>query len=277
MVSPEETQEESSSSSNNADDPTDPHPILPLNKVSSRTFSVPLPPPETGALPKEPGLTRQSLEKLAIHNVMDASGTGGPGDDHSKRASASTTGDMTPSTESSSSGLASDWTGPSTRPPSKPTSRAPSVNEGKRPEPPAPPEPQPALAPKMSETEKPSDGAQHLQAPPQRPHSQPSSKTPSLHEHEKHEHEKHEHEKHKFNLKDLLAQGPKLVRRSSARSVGSSKKSDSDGERRSECESLSKKYGVCTKIPIGKGATSVVRLAHKWDRSEEKLYAIKVR
>jgi hypothetical protein len=30
-------------------------------------------------------------------------------------------------------------------------------------------------------------------------------------------------------------------------------------------------------VAIGKGATSVVRLAHKWDRSEEKLYAIKVR
>jgi hypothetical protein len=29
-------------------------------------------------------------------------------------------------------------------------------------------------------------------------------------------------------------------------------------------------------MAIGKGATSVVRLAHKWDRSEEKLYAVKV-
>jgi len=33
---------------------------------------------------------------------------------------------------------------------------------------------------------------------------------------------------------------------------------------------------VCQKVAIGKGATSVVRLAHKWDRSEEKLYAVKV-
>ena len=40
--------------------------------------------------------------------------------------------------------------------------------------------------------------------------------------------------------------------------------------------SLLKKYGVCEKVAIGKGATSVVRLAHKWDRSEEKLYAVKV-
>jgi hypothetical protein len=39
---------------------------------------------------------------------------------------------------------------------------------------------------------------------------------------------------------------------------------------------LTQKYGVCQKVAIGKGATSVVRLAHKWDRSEEKLYAIKV-
>ena len=35
--------------------------------------------------------------------------------------------------------------------------------------------------------------------------------------------------------------------------------------------------GICEKVAIGKGATSVVRLAHKWDRSEEKLYAVKVR
>jgi hypothetical protein len=41
--------------------------------------------------------------------------------------------------------------------------------------------------------------------------------------------------------------------------------------------SLSQKYGVCAKVAIGKGATSVVRLAHKWDRSEgEKVYAVKV-
>ena len=84
----------------------------------------------------------------------------------------------------------------------------------------------------------------------------------------------------KFTLKDLLG-APKLVRRSSARST-SSKKSDSDrggksvaGE--STTASLLKKYGVCEKVAIGKGATSVVRLAHKWDRSEEKLYAVKVR
>ena len=40
--------------------------------------------------------------------------------------------------------------------------------------------------------------------------------------------------------------------------------------------SVSQKYGVCQKVAIEKGAMSVVRLANKWDRSEEKLYAIKV-
>jgi len=84
---------------------------------------------------------------------------------------------------------------------------------------------------------------------------------------------------HKFNLKDLLSGGPKLARKASARSTGSSKHSDSDnGDARSNAgssASLSQKYGVCQKLAIGKGATSVVRLAHKWDRSEEKLYAVK--
>ena len=84
---------------------------------------------------------------------------------------------------------------------------------------------------------------------------------------------------HKFNLKDLLANGPKLTRKNSS----SSRRSDSDtgeGKARSTAGdsdvSLTQKYGVCQKVAIGKGATSVVRLAHKWDRREEKLYAIKV-
>jgi hypothetical protein len=83
----------------------------------------------------------------------------------------------------------------------------------------------------------------------------------------------------KFTLKDLITSAPKLSRKSSARST-SSKKSDSDVERKSvggdSAASLTQKYGVCQKVAIGKGATSVVRLAHKWDRSEEKLYAVKV-
>ena len=84
---------------------------------------------------------------------------------------------------------------------------------------------------------------------------------------------------HRFNLKDLLANGPKLNRKSST----SSRRSDSDtGEGKAKSTagestvSLTQKYGVCQKVAIGKGATSVVRLAHKWDRTEEKLYAVKV-
>jgi len=81
---------------------------------------------------------------------------------------------------------------------------------------------------------------------------------------------------HKFNLKDLLGSAPKLSRKSSARSSASSRKSDSEGGPKSESTGLLKKYGTCERVAIGKGATSVVRLAHKWDRSEEKLYAVKV-
>ena len=81
----------------------------------------------------------------------------------------------------------------------------------------------------------------------------------------------------RFTLKDLLATGPKLARKPSQ----SSRKSDTSSDRaggyaESTTTSLLKKYGVCEKIAIGKGATSVVRLAHKWDRSEEKLFAVKV-
>jgi protein-serine/threonine kinase len=82
----------------------------------------------------------------------------------------------------------------------------------------------------------------------------------------------------KFTLKDLLSSGPKLSRRNSQRSVGSSKSSDGGRSATGDsATSLLKKYGVCEKVAIGKGATSVVRLAHKWDRTEEKLYAVKVR
>lgn len=84
---------------------------------------------------------------------------------------------------------------------------------------------------------------------------------------------------HKFTLKDLLGSAPKLSRKSSARSSASSRKSDSEGGPKStagESTGLLKKYGTCERAAIGKGATSVVRLAHKWDRSEEKLYAVKV-
>ncbi|KAF7289336.1 Serine/threonine-protein kinase hal4 [Mycena indigotica] len=92
---------------------------------------------------------------------------------------------------------------------------------------------------------------------------------------------------HKFTLKDLLASGPKLSRKGSARSASSRHSADSGSERSHKAKSaksgggesvgsLSQKYGVCQKVAIGKGATSVVRLAHKWDRSDgEKMYAVK--
>ncbi|KAI0248072.1 kinase-like domain-containing protein [Lactifluus subvellereus] len=83
----------------------------------------------------------------------------------------------------------------------------------------------------------------------------------------------------KFNLKDLLGSAPKLTRKSSARSSASSRKSDSEGGPKStggeSTGSFLQKYGTCERVAIGRGATSVVRLAHKWDRSEEKLYAVK--
>jgi len=80
----------------------------------------------------------------------------------------------------------------------------------------------------------------------------------------------------RFNLRDLLG-APKLSRKGSASSK-KSEKSESGGKAGSTAgeSTFSKKYGVCGKLAIGKGATSVVRLAHKWDRTEEKLYAVKV-
>ena len=88
----------------------------------------------------------------------------------------------------------------------------------------------------------------------------------------------------KFTLKDLIGMGDggaKLSRRPSA--AGSTKGSDKGSTKGSERDygdgnstaSLLKKYGICDRAAIGKGATAVVRLAHKWDRREEKLYAVK--
>ncbi|KAJ9474708.1 Serine/threonine-protein kinase HAL4/SAT4 [Pseudozyma hubeiensis] len=80
-------------------------------------------------------------------------------------------------------------------------------------------------------------------------------------------------------LRDMImGSAPKLSRRGSNtshgnKSDGGSKKGGSTAG--GETASLLKKYGVCEKAAIGKGATAVVRLAHKWDRSTEKLYAVK--
>ncbi|CAE6450201.1 unnamed protein product [Rhizoctonia solani] len=79
----------------------------------------------------------------------------------------------------------------------------------------------------------------------------------------------------KFNLKDLLAATPKARKSSN----GGSRKSDAGSEKgaRSVASGASggrlDHYGICERVAIGKGATSIVRLAHKWDRTEEKLYA----
>lgn len=108
----------------------------------------------------------------------------------------------------------------------------------------------------------------------------------------------------RFSLRDLLSSGPKLSRKNSASSkksvssggggvvagimgIGGGSKSASKGgsTKGSKAGSakgstagdsaLESKYGIYGKMAVGKGATSVVRLAHKWDRTEEKLYAVK--
>lgn len=87
----------------------------------------------------------------------------------------------------------------------------------------------------------------------------------------------------KFTLKDLIGLGesqPKMGRKPSGSAKGSDRGSTKGGSERGgddngSTASLLKKYGVCDKAAIGKGATAVVRLAHKWDRREEKLYAVK--
>lgn len=159
-----------------------------------------------------------------------------------------------PSTTSLSSGDQESWSPPSSRAPSRRSSRAPSFSAGRL---------SGLLSPKK-----------HAPATPQpaglEPPSTPRSKGPPS---------VHSDSAHRFTLKELLGSAPKLGRKSSVRSTGSSKKSESDGGAKSVAESttsLLKKYGVCENGAIGKGATSVVRLVHKWDRAEEKIYAVKV-
>ncbi|PVF95191.1 Pkinase-domain-containing protein [Serendipita vermifera] len=82
----------------------------------------------------------------------------------------------------------------------------------------------------------------------------------------------------KFSLKDILSTGPKLTRRnstSSRKSVSSGKGGSVKGGSTAGDSALESKYGIYGKMAVGKGATSVVRLAHKWDRTEDKLYAVK--
>jgi protein-serine/threonine kinase len=232
--------------------------------------SYPLPPPDsllTGV--KQPGYTRGALEKLAsIPLSTVSSGSSDQASAHKRHPSAPQSPVHSPSATSPTDSF---WDGPSappsrgpSRPPSQPPSRAPSMSAGVSGNKVAAP---PAAAGRERRASKASEA----------PVVTPSKKPASVHS------DKGDGVSHKFNLKDLLANGPKLNRKSSQRST-SSKKSDSDaGDGRAKsiggdsAVSLTQKYGVCQKIAIGKGATSVVRLAHKWDRSEEKLYAIKVR
>ena len=220
------------------------NPVLPSPKAS-----VPLPPPEEGSYPKEPGHTRPSLASLLMATDAPVNGS------------------RTPSTPSSPSYSESEPDSrPSTRPHSQAPSRAPSMSAGVSGGKVAVPATKPSIKDRsgLPPPVPPAPDLDVLNLP-------AKGKTPSVHSGDG---------GHKFTLKDLLASGPKLVRKSSQRSTGSGKKSDSDSGAKSvagdSTASLSKKYGICQKVAIGKGATSVVRLAHKWDRSEEKLYAVKV-
>ncbi|KAF5376891.1 hypothetical protein D9615_007226 [Tricholomella constricta] len=230
-------------------------PKLASTKQSSTTSTVPLPPPEAGTYDKQPGHTRSSLQRLAT-SLSDKKTVSNPSSASSPTAS-----------ESDWGGHSSPPTRPSSRPPSQPSSRAPSMSAG-------------TSGGKLTMSNNkdakkntPPSSTSASTVTPSRP-----AKPASVHS--------DSGISHKFNLKDLLASGPKMNRKASQRSTGSSRRSDSDagsdgGRARTKSTtgdsavSLAKKYGVCQKVAIGKGATSVVRLAHKWDRAEEKLYAVK--
>ncbi|KAI6116562.1 Pkinase-domain-containing protein [Pisolithus croceorrhizus] len=185
-------------------------------------------------------------------------------------------GSATPSTSDSPSPSESEsWSTPSTRPPSQVPSRAPSMSAGLSGDKLLPSH-HPASSTAAAATAKqPTTQKKAPSRPPTAPASPQPPSTPNRPRSASNAHS----ETGKFSLASLIASAPKLSRKSSARSTGSSKKSDSDGERKSvtgeSAVSLTQKYGVCQKVAIGRGATSVVRLAHKWDRSEEKLYAVK--
>ncbi|WFD29864.1 hypothetical protein MSPP1_000878 [Malassezia sp. CBS 17886] len=103
------------------------------------------------------------------------------------------------------------------------------------------------------------------------------------------------------SLRDKIMNSPMLARRGSATSHGARSDSSAsasgkggtasvkENKKKSskanaggvlppgapEVASLMKKYGTCERVAIGKGATAIVRIAHKWDKSTEKLYAVK--
>ncbi|KAJ3774871.1 Pkinase-domain-containing protein [Lentinula raphanica] len=300
--------------------------ITPVATISTESHGVPLPPPEAGTYEKQPGYTVGALKKLvdstsngkpsaltpaqiaAAANMAAASPTPATAvttpslittkpnvnTPHIKQTSmtsnAGTTGTASPTSSPTVSEY--DWnsSAPSTRTNSRPPSRAPSMSGGVAGSKLQMSKVGAGLTPAVPIT----NGVQrsvstnsaitntHATPEPASPAIGSRPKPASVHS--------ADGEKHKFTLKDLLANGPKLARKSSQRSTGSrsSRKSDggeSDGgggyksgpksAAGDSTTSLSKKYGVCQKVAIGKGATSVVRLAHKWDRSEERLYAVK--
>lgn len=223
----------------------------------STPATFPLPPADSLLMGlKQPGLTRGALQKLTLSTSSTSSS-----DQHNMQHCHPSPTSPSP-VPTSPTDSAPPSRGPS-RPPSQPASRAPSMSAGKS-------GGKVQIPPMADGSGRERRGSQANDYPPSTPLNR---RPPSVHS------DKSEGG-HKFNLRDLLANGPKLNRKSSQRST-SSRRSDSDteGKPRSvtgdSTVSMSQKYGVCQKIAIGKGATSVVRLAHKWDRSEEKLYAIK--
>jgi protein-serine/threonine kinase len=252
--------------------------------------NVPLPPKDYSSFPKQPGTTRRDLETLS-RSPPPASAMPLPAPAAPPPPPVSRTSSLSGSSSSGRHGADSDseseaFSPPPTRPPTQPPSRANSTSSSVRPKLPW------NLSGKNKDKDKdkdarPSPAPSAYGSAPRSPHPDhppPSpalsatgrpSRPPSLRS------DDGGGGGQKFTLKDLLASGPKLARRSSQKSAGgSSRKSNSEDGKSTggeSSQSLLKKYGVCGKVAIGKGATSVVRLAHKWDRSEEKLYAVKVR
>ncbi|KAF9261959.1 Pkinase-domain-containing protein [Marasmius fiardii PR-910] len=275
----------------------------------NNSSTVPLPPPESGTYEKSPGHTYGSLKKLIEDQrpsitapTMKPSNSKNPDQSPSVTSSKITVtsnGSTSPPSSPTFSGSEREWpSAPSTRPnsqaPSRAPSRAPSMSGGQsggKIQPltsaskttPKPSTAQDSSVQRSVSSSSAAGGTRSHATDLTSSQSTVRPKPASLHS--------NDGDKHKFNLKDLLGSNAgRLARKSSQRSTGSSRKSDTesvdgDNDRKSgkgarstagdSATSLSQKYGVCQKLAIGKGATSVVRLAHKWDRSEEKLYAVK--
>jgi protein-serine/threonine kinase len=264
-AAPQDASSDTTQTDGEGPDGSDKPPQSGIVKSSDRQ-AVPLPPPEAFAHPKEPSFASRGLDKLVFPQSPNHQAP--PPGSISKQQSGGSSS-KTPSVTSSPTISDSEgaWSVPSTRPPSQAPSRHPSVSKGVsgsvNVQPATPTGVASPKAPSISGSK--STAGEVITRP-------PSGRAPSV----------TSDAGHKFTLKDLLGSGPKLSRKSSARSNASSKKSDSEGGGGGpksvggeSTMSLSQKYGVCQKVAIGKGATSVVRLAHKWDRTQEKLYAIK--